>query len=92
MFNNIPGLTYLLKVEMHMKIRIINVSMWLNGEDGDKNKKQPDQTIMEVAQVLWEVHPRSGVGCKGELIEEVTSNLDFEDQVGLLQATKEGTL
>lgn len=75
-----------------MKIRLINLSLWLNGEDGDKNKKQYDQTIMEDAQVLWEVHCRSGVGGKGELIEEMTSNLDFEDQVGILQATKGGIL
>ena len=47
---------------------------------------------MEDAQVLWEFHPRSGLGGKGELIEEMTSNLDFEDQDGILPATKEGTL
>lgn len=62
------------------------------GKDGDKNKKQCDQTITEDAQLWWEFHSRSGVGGKGELIEEMTSNLDLEDQVGILQTTKEGTL
>ena len=54
------------------------------GEDGDKNRKQCDQTITEAVQVRWEVHPMSSVGDRGELIEEMTSNLDLEGQVGIL--------